>query len=357
MIAHVRNNIRKENFKKGIFDLEGVISFLCVYLKILRHLIFSNVRIVYLLLSSGWVGFMRDAVIIFTASLFTKVVVAHYRGGNFHNFYRECTPWYKRLIKSTIVRIDTIIVLANNLKFMFKGLIEPERIRVLYNGLPPEEYFSIKRNIDKDSVTIFFMGHLTFPKGFYDLIHAYKRLKDNHSHIRLVFAGGLPKAKPRLHKALLANSHKEYFLNNINKIKNETLSFIENSSLYDAHYLGFVSGEEKKRAFSDADIFVFPSYNEGFPTAVLEAMASGLPVVVTPVGALPEVLEDGVGGFFVRIGDLDDLIRKIEILITDAKLRKKIGLANKAYVSQKFDIRIIAKELATILREAMETAS
>ncbi|MCK4821006.1 glycosyltransferase family 4 protein, partial [bacterium] len=268
-IIHLISNIRKENLKKGILDFEGVFAFLGVYFKFLRHLIFSRITIVYLLLSSGKVGFMRDAVLTFTASLFGKVVVAHYHGGNFHNFYNSSTPLYKKLIELTMDRIDTVIVLANNLKFMFEKFIDSERIKVLYNGLLVEEYSSIKRKPHKKNVvTILFMGHLTFPKGFNDLICAYKRLKNNYPNISLVFAGSLPEAKPTLHE-FLTSPYKEYFLNNIDKITKETLAFIKNAESYNAQYIGFVSGEEKIRVFANTDIFVFPSYTEGFPMVVL----------------------------------------------------------------------------------------
>jgi glycosyltransferase involved in cell wall biosynthesis len=357
-VIHLRSNIRKENLKKGILDLEGLLAFLGVYFKFLRHLIFSKITIVYLLLSSSKVGFMRDAVLIFTASLFGKVVVAHYHGGNFHNFYNSSTPLYKKLIESTINRIDTVIVLANNLKFMFENFVDSERIKVLYNGLPVEEYFSIERNPHKKNVvTILFMGHLTFTKGFNDLICAYKRLKNNYPDIRLVFAGSLPEAKPALHE-FLTSPYKEYFLDNIDKITNEALSFIENAASYNSQYLGFISGEEKIHTFSEADILVFPSYSEGCGMVVLEAMAAGLPVVVTatPVGALLEILKDGVNGFFVEVGNIDDLVYKMEILIKDKVLRDKIGLFNKDYVSKRFGIKTVTENLIQIWKETLEKA-
>ncbi|MCK5374849.1 MAG: glycosyltransferase family 4 protein [Alphaproteobacteria bacterium] len=338
-------------------DFEGVFAFLGVYFKFLRHLIFSRITIVYLLLSSSKVGFLRDSVLIFTASLFGKTVVAHYRGGNFHNFYNSSTSLYKKLIETTMDRIDTVIVLANSLKFMFEKLVDSERIKVLYNGLPVEEYSSIERKPhNKNAVTILFMGHLTFPKGFYDLIRAYKRLRNTYSHIRLAFAGGMPGINPE-HKNLLQDSAREYFLSHIDEITNETLSFIENAASYNAKYLGFVSSEKKIRVFADADILVFPSYSEGFPMVVLEAMASGLPVVATPVGALPEILKDGVNGLFVKIGDAQDLAEKIETLIKDKEFRGKIGSFNKDYVSKRFDIKTITEDLVNIWTKTLEKAS
>ena len=76
--------------------------------------------------------------------------------------------------------------------------------------------------------------------------------------------------------------------------------------------------------------------------------------MVTPVGALPEILEDGVNGFFVNIGDIDDLVESIEKLITDEGLRREIGVHNREYVFSRFDIRAIAKDLVDIWTESIE---
>jgi glycosyltransferase involved in cell wall biosynthesis len=116
----------------------------------------------------------------------------------------------------------------------------------------------------------------------------------------------------------------------------------------------FVSDELKIKLFSDADIFVLPSYSEGFPMVVLEAMASGLPVIVTHVGALPEFFEDGRNVLYVQNGNRDDLVEKVKKLILDEKLRKQMGLNNKIYVSNKFQIKSTAKEMINIMRGVFE---
>ena len=72
-----------------------------------------------------------------------------------------------------------------------------------------------------------------------------------------------------------------------------------------------VDGHEKEALFKQSDIFILPSYSEGFPLSVLEAMSYGLPLIVTPVGALPEVLKEGENCFFVKPGSVSDLTRAL----------------------------------------------
>jgi len=355
-VFHVRSNVRDQNLKKGILDLEGVVSFFKLYVIFLYQLFVQDPLLVYLPLASGKVGFLRDAVIIWTALILRKRIAVHYHGGNFHNFFAAASPLYKKLIQTTMNRIDTVIVLANNLKYMFKDLVGPEKLRVLYNGVSVEMCNFFDRNRHKDRVTILFMGHLTFPKGFYDLICAYRKLRNVCPDICLSFAGSLPEAVPTLSE-FLVSPYKEYYLDNIGNITSESLAFIENAASFDASYLGFVSGEKKRRTFSEVDIFALPSYTEGFPVVVLEAMAAGLPVIVTPVGALPEIIQDGVNGFFTEIGDIDGLAGKLETLIRDSELRKRMGSYNRKYVSEQFDITVIARDLVQIWTDALGKSS
>jgi len=74
-----------------------------------------------------------------------------------------------------------------------------------------------------------------------------------------------------------------------------------------------------------ADIFLFPSLNEGMSNSMLEAMASGLPIVMTPTGGAEELVEDGKNGFLVDFRSARDIKKKLDILIKDAELRKRMG--------------------------------
>jgi glycosyltransferase involved in cell wall biosynthesis len=99
---------------------------------------------------------------------------------------------------------------------------------------------------------------------------------------------------------------------------------------------GIVTGQPKATLFAESDVFILPSYNENFPIAVLEAMAAGLPLVVTPVGALPEVLEEGRNCFFVEPGDCEALADRIVRLAHDPELRYLMGSANLSLYLEKF---------------------
>jgi glycosyltransferase involved in cell wall biosynthesis len=93
----------------------------------------------------------------------------------------------------------------------------------------------------------------------------------------------------------------------------------------DAHFTGYLDGPELAAAFASADIFVFPSTTDTFGNVVLEAMASGLPVVVSDRGGPKELVADGETGFVTRSLDLGSFIAATQRLAGDAALRARLG--------------------------------
>jgi glycosyltransferase involved in cell wall biosynthesis len=197
------------------------------------------------------------------------------------------------------------------------------------------------------------MGHVAFSKGFYDLILAFMRLRST-VQIRLLFAGEqrfIGNARKSI-RAFLNGDAAKYFEEHAPHIEKTIQAFVDNADSYGARYLGVVDGEEKERAFATSDIFVLPSYTEGFSMSVLEAMAHGLPIVATRVGALPEIIKEGEHGFLVDPGDCDSIVGALGTLAMSPSTRAEMGVRNRTYIRERFRIERIAGELETILEEA-----
>lgn len=90
-------------------------------------------------------------------------------------------------------------------------------------------------------------------------------------------------------------------------------------------FAGLVDHKDLPPYFENADVFVLPSLNEGMSNSMLEALATGLPLIATDTGGTKELIKDGINGFIVKMKDRQDLVDKIEILIKDPELRKKMG--------------------------------
>jgi glycosyltransferase involved in cell wall biosynthesis len=121
-------------------------------------------------------------------------------------------------------------------------------------------------------------------------------------------------------------------------------------------HLGPVSLEERLAFFKRADVFVLPTYAEGTPISMLEAMAAGLPVVSTPVGGIPDVVEDGVEGFIVKPGDVEALADRLARLINDPERRRRMGRRAQDKV-RPFNWDVVLPQLEREIRQAIGNGS
>jgi glycosyltransferase involved in cell wall biosynthesis len=115
-------------------------------------------------------------------------------------------------------------------------------------------------------------------------------------------------------------------------------------------FLGWIDGAAKAQALAEATVYALPSYMEGLPMGVLEAMAVGLPVVATTVGGIPDVIEDGVTGLLIEPGDQDGLARALSLLLSDAALRHRMGAAARAVVEEGYTPQRIVPMIESLYR-------
>jgi glycosyltransferase involved in cell wall biosynthesis len=115
-------------------------------------------------------------------------------------------------------------------------------------------------------------------------------------------------------------------------------------------HLGVEPNSEEMRAlYRAADIFVLPTYGDGMPLVIAEAMASGLPVVSTGVGAIPELVESGRNGFIVEPGDVASLARALDRLVSDDALRDRMGRASRDIAEVQHDVLVNAHRVLDLL--------
>lgn len=178
-------------------------------------------------------------------------------------------------------------------------------------------------------VKILFLSRVEKAKGIYEAIDAYRIVRSRCPNVTMMIAGD----GTELAKAV------EY-------VKKEGVAGIE--------WLGWVDGEKKRAAFADADIYLFPSWGEGMPLSVLEAMAYGLPVVTRPVGGLVDFFQHGKMGFITESKRPEVLAAFCETLIRDGDLRKQIGVFNHEYATKRFLASQVAGRMQAIYAEVLE---
>lgn len=353
IIRNINTTVRTSNREKGKFDSIMVRAYIRYFFSLLFQLsLFRPDYLLYIATTASLKGWVRDGTTIIMGKLFKKKVVLQIRGGHFNLFYDSLSALPKKIVKVLFKSCDLVLIQADRLRVQVKDIVTNEKVKVLYNCISSDffNYFEfVDRSAKRDAVNILFVGHLSYSKGYCDVLKTIPYLCKKHD-VFFKFIG--------IKKSIERNV---YF----NQMTGERLVHEDPDTCYQKNikenditerldFLGDkISGEKKLRLFAEADIFVLPSYSEGFSMAILEAMAAGLPVVVTTVGAAPEIIEDGVNGFLVAPGDVISLREKLEILTIDKRRRIKMGSSNRDLCRKRFLEDVVFANLHYILERVV----
>jgi len=173
-----------------------------------------------------------------------------------------------------------------------------------------------------------YLGAIIKPKGAYDVLEACKLLKAQGIEPRVVMAGDreIDQAKERCRESGIAAQFE---------------------------FPGWVSEQEKLALLWRSDLLLLPSYGEGLPLCVLEAMACGVPVVCTDVGGLADLVEHGENGLLFKPGQIDVLARHIAQLLNDESSRQRMSRNNIAKIKRDYSIDVIAERLGKLYSEVL----
>jgi glycosyltransferase involved in cell wall biosynthesis len=180
------------------------------------------------------------------------------------------------------------------------------------NGIDVEKYNEVTKNTDNETgrKNILFVGSLYPVKGVHYLIMAMKLVHDKMPDAKLILVGD---GEERERLAALS---------------------IQMGVQKHVRFVGKVPHEKVQTFMQRADIFVLPSLSEGFPNVILEAMASGLPIIASRVGGIPDIITNDINGYLVEVKDINDIANKTILLLQDDALRKKISDNNRHLVKK-----------------------
>ena len=283
----------------------------------------SEYDLVHLHLASR-MSFYRKLIIFIIAKLKRDKIIVHLHGAEFEKFYFSGYKLRKSLIKWIFNSSSIVIVLSTQWEKFVQRICQSAEICILYNGANPDLFIPFKRVSKR--INILFMGELGSRKGTYDLVQAFSEVHNK-----------IPKSN------LILGGDGEIF--EMKKIINQ-LGIQERVEVK-----GWLSGKEKIDAFREADIYVLPSYNEGLPVSVLEAMAAGLPIISTPVGGTPEAVLSGENGILLDPGDIYQLGNALVKLCNEHELRKSMGECSLELINSKFHIKKIVRDLFEIYKK------
>jgi glycosyltransferase involved in cell wall biosynthesis len=324
-------NIYNTNFRElglkfipsysGRNRLLDILLFLYALVKVLAaSLLYKGV--IFHINSASNGSFFRKSILAKMALFFGRKVVFHVHGGGFGNFIENSKENKRNKIISLLCKTHRVIVLSDSWKDYFSKYLPQEKTIVLNNPCPIADISYNTRNNPKTK--ILFTGRLSKAKGIYDLIEAVGLLTDGSFQLEAYGDGELEKVcdfinKRNLGERVLINNWKPY--------------------------------DQILEIYRGADIFVLPSYTEGMPMSILEAMGSGLPIISTNVGGIPEAVINNENGFLINPGDIAALTEKLDTLIRDKALREEMGRKSLGYIKTRFSIETIGEKLEKIYEE------
>ena len=350
-VVHINSRVRTSNKARGYVDRSAVTQLAKLCASIIGKTLSARPKAAYFPIGSNTTGFLRDAVVILTLRLLGRRVVAHYRGGHFALFYAHASRPMKWLIRFVIGQVDQLLVQGDAIVRSFAG-IHPDlsRIAVVPNGIRPDSLpVALSERRATDRFTILYLGNLSFVKGFYDLIVAYQALRTQFPQLALEFGG------EEIRVGEERNVLRDYFPADVQRrmesSSQEIAAFVRRAAEHHATHLGVAAGAAKHEAFARASAYVLPSYSEGFSMGVLEAMAAGLPIITTRVGAMADVVREGFNGYTVDPGDTEALKDRIARLILAPDQAEEMGRHSRELVQTTFHIDRVAGMLAQHLED------
>ncbi len=296
---------------------------------LLWKLLSRKADLVHIHMSDGG-SVVRKAILALTTFLFHKPVLMHANGAEFHVTYSKLPPWAQQWLSVIFRRCHGFIAVTNLWKDYYDANLGLNAKQVFVLPNPTELPAQAPNRTNSSQVKLVFFGRIGQRKGAFDLIKAFANLSaelKKRSELILAGDGELEQGRKLV----------------------ESLNLTEHVT-----FLGWIDTQQRDTLLAKADVFVLPSYNEGLPLALMEAMGWGLPVITTPVSGIPEIVTSNKNGLLVPPGNIQQLSEAMQLLIENETLRLSLGRAARETVAP-LDVKPFLCRLTDIYRSTLES--
>ena len=287
--------------------LQRVMRFVTGPFELAARVLREDVDVVHINTSLNAKSWWRDFLLLLAAKASGARVVLQKHGGHLERFASNLL--FEKVLKIILRIPDALVVLSSAELKTWQEFVPGQRIAALPNGIDPGPYFNRKSAPGAD-LQLVYIGRLAAGKGLDECIAALKDVP-----MQFTIAGSGPEEQ-RLKSLAPAN----------------------------VKFAGPVHGEAKIELLRNADILLLPSYSEGLPYSLLEAMAAGVVPVVTPVGAIPDVVVEGVHGRLVPIKDSQAISRVVREMNSNRNLLERMSQACRRRVSAAYSLDRLADD-------------
>jgi glycosyltransferase involved in cell wall biosynthesis len=269
-------------------------------------------------------AYWRDLAYLAVAKLCFARVVDQVHGGALPREFFAGSALLTRFLAFTLRIPDVVVVLAKCEFDAYREFVPMQNVVLVPNGIDcrPFDGLGTVHSFPDQPLRLLYIGRMAREKGLYELLQGLRLATELGVNAQLILAGG-GEEKPRLRRyaqALGLGSR--------------------------VCFSGPVFDQDKVKLLDGCDVFVLPSYAEGLPYALLESMAAGVPVITTPVGAIPDVVTDGTHGLLVPPRDGSAIARALAILAADRERISWMSRACRRRIRDAFSIERVADELA-----------
>lgn len=307
-LVDITGRLRSSHKPKPIYRLFDYLNITKIIRKKLSQ---HSDNTVYLTIAQSRAGFFRDWLVISCAFHYKSKIVVHLHGGNYGDFYRKQPRLIQFLIRNTMRKCSRIIILGEDLRQMFdfdptladKLVVVPNCLPVVLRDLPLANKVLHK----KQTIKLLYLSNLIEMKGYLDVLKAVSILRKEYGiDVFCTFCGAFLTSSDDLNVRNVENARTSFF------------DFVNKEELHDVvSYCGVVNGQKKIDILKEAHVMVLPTnyINEGQPVSIIEAMALGCVTITTKYRAIPDMILDGVNGFFVRFGHPEDIALAVKGLV------------------------------------------
>ena len=284
--------------------------------QLLYYILVKKIKIVHIHGASRN-SFYRKSIYVNICHFFKTKIVYHSHGGNFELFYEQLKKQGRAsIIKNTLDKADVLVVLTNNWKKFYSTITDENKIIVLNNiVIPPKEIQ--KKRYSEAPLSFLFLGDIRDKKGIFDLIEVIAANKDKLKGKIHLYVGGREEVR-RLETAIKQNELQDI-----------------------VSFEGWVAGDKKEELFFKSDIYILPSYIEGLPVSILEAMSYGMPIISTNVGGIPELITSGENGILFDAGNKPELLNAINYFLNNPQEVQRMGILNKEKATAYYPDQVI----------------
>lgn len=268
----------------------------------------------------------RKSLVCMLARTFNIPYVLHLHSGEFDTFYhKECGEPAKAWVRKTLRSAAFVVALTERWRHTLHEIEPRACITVVANPTTVPVELPHRRATGHD---ILFLGRLREKKGVFDLVRAVPSVIDRIPDARFILAGD----------------------GELDAVRDLAQQLGVSKAVITP---GWLDGEAKDRSLSAASLLVLPSYFEGLPICIIEAMASGIPVVASNVGGIPDILEHGVAGLLVEPGDVAGIADAITQILSSDALGNRLRETAFATVKSTMSDEVIAQSLDAMYKQCI----